>query len=180
MLMSDPIESISPEQVRAIDQFAQSAEAFCALLEQADSDISAAEFTKRCASALLTLYRDALALPAANDLPDFEEPVGEKPNPPKSIHDQVYNRFASRGLDRYSEYFDPFDADSSVTFSVSMDLVETYVDVYRGLSLYRQGGRQNILQAAWKWQFNFMHHWGPNHSGLLPVLFKIISRDENN
>jgi hypothetical protein len=170
---------IPAEQLDAIHQFARSAEAFCALLET-QTELTDEQFVRQCAAALAVLYRDALALPEDEDQPDWDDECDKEV---KTVSDQFFSepfynsmheRFERRKQNHHWLYFNPFEGDSTVTFSVAQDLAEIYPDVRRGLELYRLGTDCAYAVAIFEWQFHFIIHWGYHLTDALRVLHQII------
>jgi hypothetical protein len=173
---------ITPEQVDAIHQFARSAEAFCALMEN-QKTLSNTAFTKQCAAALAALIHDGIAMPPVDS--DFYDVIDDDDEALTTVDThrtftspQIYQAVIARfkTLDSYHEWFDSYDTDSAVTTSLSDDLDDIYADMRRGLEYYRIGTDNAVLRAALEWQIHFSH-WGEHVTGALKPLFWIMARD---
>jgi hypothetical protein len=175
---------IEKVQHDVLAQFADSAEAYCRLLET-HTHLSDEVFTEQCAASLATLYRDALALPESHSLPKLNPDCTEAhaayeadySNPP--VHALLTKRFAAHNVDRHWLYTDPFDPESSLTTRVSNDLDEIYTSLRKGLALYHLGTDCALLYAAFEWQFGWFSHWGSHLAQALPVLHQIIIDDQH-
>jgi len=171
-----------------LSRFAELAEAFCQLLEK-DED-SAAHQLREVHLLLPQLYASALRLPAPTvlfsdeDENDDDEDADEVPN----VEGEELSKSAAIALPAvsrlgeflghraaYREVFDPHDWSGSegseeVAGSVLDDLSDIYLDLRRGLLLWRDGASG---KALWEWRFNFEVHWGEHATGALRALYTL-------
>ena len=171
-------------QLEALHQFAQTAETFCALLEN-HTDLSDELFALRCAELLAALYHDVLPLPED----DF---TGKDWNNCEGANATLYVRFSgsfakslferldARQHDRYWLYFNPFDSTSNLHFPLYMTLVEIYDNIRSGLELYRLGTECSFLLAANAWKVNCLVHWGQHATDALRAFHEIIVINYNS
>lgn len=98
---------------------------------------------------LLELYIGAVALPKGDE-PEAIDESGPVPQAPSTW--TAFEQF-----EHYWEIFDPYAGDEPVTGSLTEDLLDVYLDVCRGLSLW-DSAQENA--AIWEWRFSFDTHWG--------------------
>lgn len=135
--------SAPPEVLR----FVGAARRYCDFIQEAGM----AALPERLSAArmlLLELYVAAIALPKG------EEPDGIEagPVPPAPSTWSAFEQF-----EHYWEIFDPYAGDGPVTGSLTEDLLDVYLDVCRGLSLWDSAQE---VAAIWEWRFSFDTHWG--------------------
>ncbi len=159
-------------QLEAIQRFAQSAEIFCALMES--SDVLADDvFVRRSASALATLYADALELPDLLD--ETCEEIAITSFPALEVTAKV--RTYMKHLNDYSAYFDPYDPNMGMYHLLDDDFGDIYRDLRSGLETYRLGTHCAIVDAAFDWKFLFSTHWGHHLVSALTALHQIIANN---
>lgn len=172
--------AIEAEHLKAIHQFAASAETFCILLQN-HMDVPDEEFPTRCAKAMAALYRDVL------DLPYDENFVAEKYGsdetlinikmPKEYFSKSLFERFESQQRDLYWIYFDPFDPTSNMHFTLYMTLLEIYENIIYGLEYYHLGTDFGLYSAANSWKGMFLVHWGQHLTDGLRAMHEIIYQD---
>jgi hypothetical protein len=140
--------------------FADQAHQFCDFIVRA----SAFPLPERLTAArlrLLELYRAGCALP------NVEPPAGFEagPSPSKPERWAGFERFES-----YWEVFDPYVDEAPVGGSLSDDLLDVYIDVQRGLSLWESKAPR--AAAVWEWRFHFDAHWGDHAVDALRALHR--------
>ncbi len=150
--------------------FVQTAEAFCAHIERADS-VDRALFLRICFHLISKLLAEAL------DLPEVD---GEL-NTPAVTRDQ-YNCVvlllkAQLGQDDYyNMVFDPYETGAEPLIgSISDDLADIWRDLSTGLAALRD---RSIEDAIEEWRFSFAYHWGLRHAThVLNPLVVLLLRD---
>ena len=149
-----------------VRRFRELAERYCLLIEHRD-ERTIEEFLRQMHVLLPELYAAALSLPNVEESgrPAPEERVGV------DVWRKLYDALGARlgGRNYYSEMFAPFDFSETapVTGSLADDLVDIYLDLSRGLRLWRAGREHD---AVWEWQFHFQFHWGEHATGALRAL----------
>lgn len=162
-----------------VSAFADLVTEYCSFIEDSVHSNSITLLV-RAQELLPRLYAAALRLPdvwnpppaspedeaVADELPDDAEydPGASTPDPDAPTSEQsteMRNRLGERLTDvrYYSLVFAPYDIDNPdpVRGDLSDDLIDTYIDLQRGLAKHRRG---DVQSAAWEWQFNFAAHWG--------------------
>lgn len=135
--------SVPPEVVR----FVSAARRYCDFIQEAglaslSERVSAARFL------LLDLYVAAVALPQS-EAPDG---IDAAPLPTAPSSWTAFEQF-----EHYWEIFNPYAGDEPVAGSLTEDLLDVYLDVCRGLSLWDTA---QDAAAIWEWRFSFDSHWG--------------------
>ncbi|WP_367281435.1 DUF5063 domain-containing protein [Planococcus shixiaomingii] len=74
--------------------------------------------------------------------------------------------------DAYAMIFDPYQDKEPVIGLLSDDVSDIYLDIMRGLLLYKQG---DYTEAVWQWKFNFNIHWGKHATSAIHALHSQIS-----
>jgi hypothetical protein len=161
--------AVEQVQLEAIQRFARSAEAFCALMESSET-LATDVFVRRSASALAALYHDMLELP---DLLDDSCDETFKPFSATQVYANIRERM--KRLDAYFAYFDPYDEKMGMWHLLNDDLGDIYLDVYSGLETYRQGTHCDLVNAVFTWKFLFSSHWGHHLVSALTALHAIIT-----
>ena len=144
--------------------FAQTAEEYCSIVENAET-FQRAEFATLCFRLVSKLLKEASELPAA--------PLIEKVH---SIGNEEYSRIVFKlknvlvDKDYYRMFFDPYEQDVEPIYgSLSDDLADIWRDLKGGFEAYRSG---SVEGAIGEWRFAFAHHWGSHHAthALKPLL----------
>lgn len=164
--------AIEHNQLAAIHQFAQSAEAYCALMETSET-MTRMVFVRHTAAMLAMLYHDALDLPDQLDEDCEESQVPTIPD--QEIYARIRQHLGQR--DFYFMHFDPYDQSSNMYGQLSDDLGDIYRDLSKGLYLYRLGTDCSALDAAFTWKLIFSYHWGQHLVNALTALHAIISQN---
>lgn len=142
-------------------RFAVVAEEFCRWVEGAPGEPEMD--LEKARSLAARLYCLALALPRvdASDQEDDVDPMGLE-------YEAAFKRFERLPVNMYA-CTDPLvvlGAECSAG-DVADDLADTYLDVRRGLALYRA---ERIQAAVWEWSFSFHSHWGTHVVNALVAL----------
>lgn len=172
--------TIEEAHLKAIHQFAASAETFCDLLRN-HMDVPDEEFPTRCAKAMAALYRDVLDLPYDEDFTPDEH--GEArilttiSLSKEYFGDSLYKRLDAQQHDLYWLYFDPYDSTSALSFPLYMTLWEIYENVRHGLEVYRLGTDFGLRYASSYWQGMFIVHWGQHLTDGLRAIHEIMYQD---
>ncbi len=144
------------------ERFAEIARRYCAFVETA-ANISTSERVFRARQLLLELVQIGAQLPdgdASGSGMDHDVTTpGDWPG------------FGE--LDIYWEVFDPYQKEPPVAGSLSDDLLDTYLDVRRGLAAHDAG---SVDSAIWEWKFHFDHHWGDHAVDALRALQRACMR----
>lgn len=149
-------EHFTPE----VAAFVAEAHQFCDFIER----MSSFDLALRLRSArlrLLALYE------AGCSLPGVEPPDGvyAGPNAPRPKEWAGFDKFEA-----YWEIFDPYVEEAPVGASLSDDLLHVYLDVRRGLDLWKS--RAPRAAAIWEWRFGFDAHWGDHAIDALRALHR--------
>lgn len=72
-----------------------------------------------------------------------------------------------KSKDHYHEFFDSYDAGSTVTASLSDDMDGILMDVGTGICLYEHGYQ---AEAIFEWKLSFMIHWKEHITGAIRAL----------
>lgn len=141
----------------AAKAFAELARGFCVWAESPSPDgslyVAAAWVAKLHAAALL--------------LPEVEcESDGGLPDVPPSALEAARRVIGPFFGMYYREFFDPDPTlnDESVMGDVGDDLLDTYMDVKRGLLVFDEG---QSVDALWHWSFLHRIHWGRHAVGAM-------------
>jgi Domain of unknown function (DUF5063) len=141
-----------PEEVRA---FAALAESYVAWCETPHRGAPPERFQLEVLRRLSTLYSAGLLLP------DVEPPeMPDIPDPSVDERKRVVDNLSALPFQYYREVFNPTAAareDDPVCGDLLDDLGDIYVDLARGLRLFRSG---QVEAAAFSWRFAFGIHWG--------------------
>lgn len=152
----------------AVVAFADTARSFCAWCE-GEGDLSDA----KAATWLCQLYGQALALPSVE--PENEEGLPDVP--PAALARATANLAPFNGR-YYREVFDPDPAleEPPVVGDLGDDLLDTFLDIRRGLLLFERG---ETVEALWHWSFMHRVHWGRHCVGALLGLHGLsLSKEE--
>jgi hypothetical protein len=144
-----------------LESFSKAAAGFCAWFESSDLG----PWPKKSAAAWLAhLHAAALALPERG--PENDEDFPEIPHGPGS---QVHKTVALFSGHYYRTVFDvdPRNTEDPVVGEVGDDMLDTYLDIKRGLHFYQQGLHE---EALWHWSFMHRLHWGKHALGALTAL----------
>lgn len=140
--------------------FVVQAHEFCAFIQRASS-LALADRLTVAHLQLLDLYKAACALTRV------EPPDGFEARPREGRPE------AWAGLDRFDVYwrvFDPYVEAAPVAGSLSEDLLDVYLDVRRGLDLWKSPAPRSA--AIWEWRFHFDAHWGDHAVDALRALHR--------
>jgi hypothetical protein len=154
-----------------IGQFADAAERYCKLIEEAQRYEKAA-FLREAQPLLFDLCLRATALP---DIDPVSESVLERALSDANWR-QVFNSlrtlFDSR--DPYRIIFDPIDPDDvePVYGSLSDDLSDIYRDLKDGL--INRNSPEKLADVIWEWKFSFQTHWGQHATNALRVIHSLL------
>jgi hypothetical protein len=140
--------------------FVAAARGFCAWCEGSEGVLSNSD----AAYWLGRLYAEATRLPEV--APETEEDLAEIPAAALAKAKANFVPFWGR---YYRKCFDPAPESSEepVIGDLADDLLDTYLDVRRGLALF-EAGEEN--DALWHWSSSHRTHWGQHAAGALYAL----------
>ena len=150
----------------ATGDFAELAERFCSLIEQA-SRADPLRFLARIQEILSELYATASALP---DL----TPESEQPADVQMTSAEWETRFTQ--LRELLGSYDQYEYESYER-SVADDLLDVYRDLGKGLGAMRSGA--SPADVIWEWRFGFQTHWAAHAEGALFAIRQILNRPSN-
>jgi hypothetical protein len=148
-----------------IDRFAAVAERY---LNWADAWTGDPEEKMRAALRLLAeLHLAAIDLP--DTWPDEKHEVEEQSHLPR--WKALTEKFRRLPMDGYFQVFNPRETggERPTRCSLADDLADIYLDLDRGLVLYKKG---YVEEAAWEWRFSFWQHWGRHLVHALCALYQ--------
>lgn len=154
------MKATTVRQIESVQQFVQSAEVFCSLLEGSNS-LTTAQFLVKLADSLATLYKMGLNLPEV-------EPQSSEPDDLEAIRQSIktihwgddWARFR-RNLDGYKRYYEQNDPSGEfMVMFLDNDLLEIWEDVKRELLVFHNGSDAYDREAVWQWRFGLQNHWG--------------------
>lgn len=153
-----------------VEQFVDSAERFCSLIEHHQS-LTAWEFVRSCAACLADLYGVAVFLALLSVEIDSAELIEDavSTDQARAIDREIGRKLGSACL--YWEVFDPREESSPVVGDVGDDLADIYRDVKNGLVAFNKGPAN---EAVWHWQRGFRFHWGDHVVDALRVIHRIV------
>ena len=125
--------------------------------------------------ALVVLHLKALYLPNfelrnSDDLPDSEVARINSVLKMKILYRRRIGcvpKIEFKSKEHYHEFFDSYDAGSTVTASLSDDMDGILMDVGTGICLYEHGYQ---AEAVFEWKHSFMIHWGEHITGAIRAL----------
>jgi len=153
--------------------FAETARAFCGLVESAPS-FDRRELAKRCLRILPTLISQALELRDAGKLCTHPDRITTESW--QVVFRNLRTQFAE--WDGYQKIFDPYETGKPEPLkgSIADDLAGTWQDLRLGLMVLDAGSSANAIA---EWRFSFEYHRGPNHAiHVLRPLFSLVFADE--
>lgn len=149
-----------------VGRFAAQAWQYCAFVEQQAQALGLDDRLRLARIRLLELYRTGVDLPVVEVI-DGEDNAPFTMEPPSD-----WPGFGAHDL--YWEVFDPYEDQAPVCGGLSDDVIDVYLDVARGLRLWRAG---RWLAAAWEWRFSFHTHWGDHVMGAMRALDRALRED---
>jgi hypothetical protein len=164
--MMQLVESIF--DIPAVTKFAEAAQVYCELVENAAS-ADKHNFFERCFRLVSGLISLAIELPEIDGAPEDRAITHDSyAEIVRRIQVQTGNR------EYYRMVFAPWGPDSEELMygSISDDLADIWRDLRNGLISLESG---NLNNAIWFWRFNFLYHWGPHHATqVLRPLFSLV------
>ena len=167
----------TPIQIDLLDhpnvkRFAQAAEELCTTFECIE-DLSEIEFLKRLEEQLSLVFSLAHQVPDPYNWQEDDDDVeGWDPGPeayPSSEHPARWQEWYKRIREKLSSdhshvcfVYDPATPDSRevVDGELAHMLAQIYLDLKKGLILYRRSSDEERAQALWDWRFGLAYHWG--------------------
>jgi hypothetical protein len=162
----------TPQKPSSLEQrpaFVNTAEAFCAHIEEAPS-CERPVFVRLCFSLISKLLSEAM------ELPEVERKLDAG-----SVSDERYNEIAQFVKakfiddDYYTMMFDPYEiAAEPVVGSLSDDLADIWRGIKSGLEALNKGGLED---AVAQWRSSFAEQWGDQATQVLRPLSALLLRD---
>jgi hypothetical protein len=150
----------------SIDEFVSTVIEYCQFADSNNNNLD------EIRSLLLRLIFHIPAIHSAQHEYDHE---GDSVTSDKS--EELMKRFSKLKIDYYQMVFSPLDVDQEdepVMGILADDLTDIYIDLYEGLSNYKNGHQG---EAYFDWSNSYRHHWGSHAINALKAIETYINEN---